>query len=265
MDSIPHSRPQASRRLPSFAGNGLPERMRSTAVALLGMTAAAGLALVALFVQPGWPLLEPAPLPSAPSSGQSVAAARKLTLDHSRAAFTAAIPPATQAPPRDESGAGGPSSGSVGSGNDVAGSGGVNPPASTVRAPESVSEGAGGTTDTGESSPPPAPSPAAAPAPADPEVSNPAPSSPQPSGSSSRGKATASSASAAAAVPAPGHSSSGAAAGHASPRGIEASSSHAAPKPPPPAPPPAAAATPAAPAQPAAPGNGNGLAKGHDK
>jgi hypothetical protein len=56
-------------RLPSLAGNGLPERMRSTAFAFLGLTAAAGLALVAIFAQLGFPLLSPAPLPSEPPPG----------------------------------------------------------------------------------------------------------------------------------------------------------------------------------------------------
>ncbi|HEY5941757.1 MAG TPA: hypothetical protein VIT89_02705 [Solirubrobacterales bacterium] len=59
-----------SLRRPSLAGDGLPERMRTTAFAFLGLTAAAGLALVALFAQLGFPLLSPVPLPSAtePSS-----------------------------------------------------------------------------------------------------------------------------------------------------------------------------------------------------
>ncbi|HEY6729680.1 MAG TPA: hypothetical protein VI039_01510 [Solirubrobacterales bacterium] len=51
---------------PSLAGKGLPERLRSTAFAFLGLTAAAGLALVAFFAQLGFPLLSPAPLPSPP-------------------------------------------------------------------------------------------------------------------------------------------------------------------------------------------------------
>src|SRR5215469_14507638 len=59
LSSLPH---------PSFAGRGLAERMRSTSFALFGLAAAAGLALVAIFAQPGGPLLSPAPLPSEPSS-----------------------------------------------------------------------------------------------------------------------------------------------------------------------------------------------------
>jgi hypothetical protein len=51
-------------RRPSLAGTGLPERMRSTTFALLGLTAAAGLGMVAIFSQQGWPLLAPSPLPA---------------------------------------------------------------------------------------------------------------------------------------------------------------------------------------------------------
>src|SRR5215218_7784401 len=63
--TTPH-RPRLPRR-PSLAGTGLAERMRSTAFALLGLTAAAGLALVAIFSQVGWsdlatgPVAEPRP------------------------------------------------------------------------------------------------------------------------------------------------------------------------------------------------------------
>jgi hypothetical protein len=48
---------------PSFAGTSLLERMRSTTFALLGVTAAMGLGLVAVISQQGWPLLPAAPLP----------------------------------------------------------------------------------------------------------------------------------------------------------------------------------------------------------
>jgi hypothetical protein len=57
-----HSRPFSSHRL-SFAGRGLPERMRTTAFAILGLTTAAALALVAIFAQLNFPLLSPVPLP----------------------------------------------------------------------------------------------------------------------------------------------------------------------------------------------------------
>jgi hypothetical protein len=52
-----------SARRPSLAGTGLTERMRSTTFALLGITAAAGLGLVAIFSHQGWPLLSPSPFP----------------------------------------------------------------------------------------------------------------------------------------------------------------------------------------------------------
>jgi hypothetical protein len=66
--------PQSIRR-PSLAGDGLPERMRSTAFAFLGLTAAAGLALVAIFAQLGFPLLSPSPLPSGPAEPSSISQA----------------------------------------------------------------------------------------------------------------------------------------------------------------------------------------------
>src|SRR6478672_5460474 len=48
---------------PSFAGTGLLERMRSTTFALLGITAAMGLGLVAVISQQGWPVLPVVPIP----------------------------------------------------------------------------------------------------------------------------------------------------------------------------------------------------------
>jgi hypothetical protein len=55
---------------PSFAGTGLLERMRSTTFALLGITAAMGLGLVAVASQQSWPLLPGAPIPGVPWSGE---------------------------------------------------------------------------------------------------------------------------------------------------------------------------------------------------
>lgn len=63
-----HSKLHAAWRPPSLAGTSLVQRMRTTTFALLGFGAAAGLALVAVFAQPGWPLLSPAPLPHEPSA-----------------------------------------------------------------------------------------------------------------------------------------------------------------------------------------------------
>ena len=62
--------PRAIHR-PSLAGTGLPERMRTTAFAFLGLTAASGLALVAIFAQINFHVLSPAPLPGEPGGGGS--------------------------------------------------------------------------------------------------------------------------------------------------------------------------------------------------
>jgi hypothetical protein len=56
---------------PNLAGVGLMDQLRTTAFVLLGLTAAAGLGIVAIFSQQGWPVLEPSPLP--PAGGGSVA------------------------------------------------------------------------------------------------------------------------------------------------------------------------------------------------
>jgi hypothetical protein len=233
---ILHSR-LSSFRIPSFAGKGLPERMRSTAFALLGLTAAAGLALVAIFAQPGFPLLEPAPLPEEPSPRQSIAQAEELTLDRKPSAFVPAVAPRAVAPPPASVGSpahgseGGPTGGDAGSGDEVA----VQSPAPPVSTPE-TSGGGGGSGGGGAAAP--APGPVSTP------VSSPKPVSPPP-------EAVASSPPSPEPAPGPGNSSSAAAAEHASERGVEASSSSG--------PPPASAAS--APE----PGNGNGLAKGHSK
>jgi len=232
---ILHSR-LSSFRIPSFAGKGLPERMRSTAFALLGLTAAAGLALVAIFAQPGFPLLEPAPLPEEPSLKQSIAQAEKLPLDHKPSAFVPAVAPRAVALAPTSAGSpadgseGGPTGGNAGTGDEVA----VQSPAPPVSTPESSGGGDGGSGGGGAAAPAPAPTP----------VSSPKPASPPP-------EAVASSPPASEPAPGPGNSSSAAAAEHASERGIEASSSSG--------PPPAAAASATE------PGNDNGLAKGHSK
>jgi hypothetical protein len=70
-------RPKSLRR-PSFAGNGLPERMRSTAFAFLGLTAALGLALVAIFAQLSFPVLAPAPPPAGPAGHGGLSASLAL-------------------------------------------------------------------------------------------------------------------------------------------------------------------------------------------
>ena len=60
-----------SAKLPSWAGTRLPERIRSTTFAMLGMVVVAGLGLVVLFSQPGWPLRSLGPL-AEPSKDQAV-------------------------------------------------------------------------------------------------------------------------------------------------------------------------------------------------
>lgn len=50
---------------PSLLGDGLLERARSTSFAMLGLTAAVGLSLVALALNQSWPLLPGGPIPGA--------------------------------------------------------------------------------------------------------------------------------------------------------------------------------------------------------
>lgn len=63
----PHSAVKAS-----VLGGGLLERARSTSLALLGMTAAVGLAMVALALNQGWPLIAGAPIPGLGNTHQAV-------------------------------------------------------------------------------------------------------------------------------------------------------------------------------------------------
>ncbi len=58
--------------MPSVFGDGLPERLRSTALALLGLTAAAGLGLVAFALQQSWPIASSLPIPGISSESESV-------------------------------------------------------------------------------------------------------------------------------------------------------------------------------------------------
>jgi hypothetical protein len=57
---------------PSLLGTGLLERARSTSLALLGATAAVGLAIVALALNQDWPLISGSGIPSIPPRQQSV-------------------------------------------------------------------------------------------------------------------------------------------------------------------------------------------------
>jgi len=191
----------------SVAGRGLPERMRTTAFAFLGLTAAAALAVVAMLAQAGWPVLLPGPLPSAPAREVSVAEA--VTLGHSsgpavrhRIAGTEQSGQTSAAPIQE----GGPAAG---------GAGGSTPAAVESPAPVSGSEPGGGEEGAGGApagtpadAPPPVATPASPAVPASPPASTPEP------------EATTS----VSAPTGPGSSSSAAAAEHASERGVEASS-----------------------------------------
>jgi len=60
---------------PSLLGDGLLERARATSLALLGAVAAVGLAIVALALNQGWPLIAGSSVPRLPSQHQGVGAA----------------------------------------------------------------------------------------------------------------------------------------------------------------------------------------------
>lgn len=233
-----HTRLLSSLRLSSFAGKGLPERMRTTAFAFLGLTAAAALALVAIFAQLSFPLLSPAPLPSDPSQGDAVAEAVPVesaksapaSVDRIRSEQTSGSGGA-DAPSQEGASAGG-NTGPGGSGAVEApapgGSPGATPPGGV---------GAGG----GQPGAAPAPDPVPAPVPELPSSPESVPTAEAPVQSAG-----------------PGRSSSSAAAGNASARGIEASAKQ-------PAPAPSASASSTAPTSPPAATPGNGNAKGHDE
>jgi beta-lactamase superfamily II metal-dependent hydrolase len=74
--SVTRKRPQLRPRrlsLPSLLGDGMPERLRSTSIGLLGVVAALGLGTVALALQLGLPPVASGPLPEPPSKRQAVA------------------------------------------------------------------------------------------------------------------------------------------------------------------------------------------------
>lgn len=77
----------------SVLGDGLLERTRSTSLALLGATAAIGLAIVALALNQGWPLIAGVPIPGFGSDRQAVgkaAVVARATVRGSRPAISAA-------------------------------------------------------------------------------------------------------------------------------------------------------------------------------
>jgi hypothetical protein len=69
----------------SLFGDGLLERTRSTMLALLGLTAAVGLALTAVVMQADWPLIAGSPIPRAPVVHESIGGATALAGGKARA------------------------------------------------------------------------------------------------------------------------------------------------------------------------------------
>lgn len=251
-----HSKLLNAVRLPSLAGTSLAERMRSTSFALFGLAAAAGLALVAVFAQPGGPLLAPAPLPSEPSS--SVGKAEALGSGALSGGLGAVVrvsagasPIAVPATARRGGGVrGGGSPGQVRAKGAVGATKPLGSPSSHGNEGEAGQpESAPAQSPVAAPEPEPAPAPQASPTPA-----------PTPE------KTTAHSTGGGRYAAGPG--------GHGSSKGEEESSSHhggsAPPKGPhaalPPPPPPPPAEPPAAETPPPPPGNnGKGHAYGHDK
>jgi|GEM_PF-842949 len=167
-----HSKPSLSPRLPSFAGRGLPERMRTTVFAFLGLTAAAGLALVALFAQLGFPLLSPTPLPSGPEERNAVAEA--VSLD--RGAGAIGVAPARGAVAAPRASRGGGLSGSDRRGDDKAAV--DSSPAPVSAAEPGTGPGGAEPAETPSPTATPAPSPTSSEAPASTVEPAPAPAAP---------------------------------------------------------------------------------------
>jgi hypothetical protein len=68
----PEHRWLRSPKRPSVLGGGLLERARSTTLALLGVTTAVGLAMVALALNQSWPHIADSPLPVAPPRHEAI-------------------------------------------------------------------------------------------------------------------------------------------------------------------------------------------------
>jgi DNA polymerase-3 subunit gamma/tau len=167
-----HTRFKRSRRLPSFAGKGWPERMRSTAFLFFGLTAAAGLALVAIFAQLNFPLLSPVPVGGGHS--QSGGVAQAVALDREGAL---ALAPARRSPlastGRGKGSAGGLTAPNEHGGHAVGAVGGPTP----IPAPEETGGDVGGVPP---AAPPATPAPAPSPAPSGSAESAAAPPAPSP-------------------------------------------------------------------------------------
>jgi hypothetical protein len=76
--SVRHNRGQRRLRTtvrPSLFGAGLLERARATSLALLGATAAVGLAIVAIALNQGWPLIAGSAIPRPPPQHQGLGGA----------------------------------------------------------------------------------------------------------------------------------------------------------------------------------------------
>lgn len=78
--AVDHNRSSVLSRLSraNLAGDGWSERMRSTAFALLGLVAATGLGLVAIFSQAGWVDFSTGPVPAPARSATALSSARSL-------------------------------------------------------------------------------------------------------------------------------------------------------------------------------------------
>jgi hypothetical protein len=143
---------------PSFAGTGMTERLRSTTFALLGLTAAAGLGLVAIFSQPGWPILETPPIAGPLSRPDAVADAVPLRGPSGGGVSVALRTLATAPAASGEAGVGGPAT------NPVAGApsqpGGSSPGSDHGGSSSPVTAPAGSPAPSGD--PTPAPQPVAA-------------------------------------------------------------------------------------------------------
>ncbi|HEX6984360.1 MAG TPA: hypothetical protein VF170_03235 [Planctomycetaceae bacterium] len=248
-----------SLRLPSLAGTGLPERMRSTAFAFLGLTAALGLALVAVFAQLNFPLLSPVPLPREAPAGGHVAAGVALGDGPSRPveALQGGIPAPAADPPETRRGVQRPASEGGGEA-EVGGTAPVPVPSGdgvAAETPESPAPAPSSDASTGAGAEPASP-PAAEPAEPTPVKSGAA--EPRPSKSAAKAEnAEARAAKAEAKAAAKTEKTEAKAAAKA-----EKAASKAPEAEPDPAP---ASPSPAAPAPETAPGNGKGRALGHDK
>jgi hypothetical protein len=258
--SRPAQKPRHKFRLTSLAGTGLPERMRSTTFAVLGLVAAAGLALVAMFALPGWPLLSPAPLPSGPVRDHTVGEAVALSPPSSNlipGGYGSAVAEGVPAPNR-----GSAIEGETGGRNPEVG---VSGPAAVVKAGVG-----GGTPDEDAPAPAPVPAPEASGESAPAAESAPVASAPTPergsSDGSTPGRSTAGSEGASekestgdethgGGGPAPSHSRSPDASGHGN--------GHAAAPAPSPAPSASAAANVGPPSSPPGLSGDHGNGKGH--